>query len=178
VNRKWTRILALAIAILLALAGESEAAREYPEKPIKFIIPLEAGSGGDLLTRPLVEGAARKLGQTILVVNKPGASGSIGMREVYESKPDGYTLFITNDTATTDKMQGIFPYNQKDFDFIGVFQTDSAVVVSTAKRPWKTIREMAAYAKAIREKSPRPPAAREPSGGWPPWPWATPSAPS
>ncbi len=147
-NSKWMRSLALTMVILSSLAGWSEAAREYPDKPIKFIVPLEAGSGGDLLTRPLVEGAARKLGQPIVVVNKPGASGSIGMREVYEAKPDGYTLGMTTSFVTTNKMQGLFPYNQKNFDFIGIFQTDPAVVVSTVKRPWKTIQEMAEYAKA------------------------------
>lgn len=147
-KKRWIGILTLVLALILTLAGKSDAAREYPDKPIKFIVPLEAGSGGDLLTRPLVEGASKKLGQPIVVINKPGASGSIGMREVYEAKADGYTLGMTTSFVVTNKMQGLFPYNQKDFDFIGIFQTDPAVVVSTAKRPWKTLKEMVEYAKA------------------------------
>lgn len=149
-------ILVLAVVFTLSLAvagsgGSKEAPKEqtkYPEKPINFVIPLEAGSGGDILTRPLVEGAAKKLGQPIIVINKPGASGSIGMKVVHDAKPDGYTIGMTTSFVVTNKMQGVFPYNQNDFDMIGVFQTDPALVVSTAKRPWKTIKEMADYAKA------------------------------
>ncbi len=153
-SKKLIGALVMVFAFSLVVAGNGsgkEAPDEqtkYPEKPITFILPLEAGSGGDILTRPLVEGAAKKLGQPIIVINKPGASGAIGLKVVHDAKPDGYTIGMTTSFVVTDKMHGVFPYNQNDFDMIGVFQTDPAVVVSTAKKPWKTIKEMADYAKA------------------------------
>jgi tripartite-type tricarboxylate transporter receptor subunit TctC len=124
---------------------------EYPTKPITLIIPYEAGSGADVLTRPLVEGASKKLGVPIMIVNKPGASGTIGLKQVLDSKPDGYTLG-QHSALASNKLQGIFPKNQKDVDMIGCFQYDPATIVCNAKKPWNSIKEVIEYAKSHPEE--------------------------
>jgi tripartite-type tricarboxylate transporter receptor subunit TctC len=124
-----------------------DSAEQYPSKPITFIICYEAGSGADVITRPLVEGASKKLGVPIMVVNKPGASGTVGLKQVLDSKPDGYTLG-QHSALATNKLQGIFPKNQKDVDMVGCFQHDPATIVSNAKKPWNSIKELVDYAKA------------------------------
>jgi tripartite-type tricarboxylate transporter receptor subunit TctC len=148
------RILILAMAGLFVIALTSydglrtrvEGAEQYPSKPITFIIPYEAGSGADVLTRPLVEGAAKKLGVPMMIVNKPGASGTLGLKQVLDSKPDGYTLG-QHSALATNKLQGLFPKNQKDVDMVGCFQYDPATIVSNAKKPWNTIKDVIEYAK-------------------------------
>jgi len=124
---------------------------EYPNKPITLVIPYEAGSGADVLTRPLAEGASKKLGVPIMVINKPGASGTIGLKQVLDSKPDGYTLG-QHSALASNKLQGIFPKNQKDVDMIGCYQYDPATIVSNAKKPWNSIKELIEYAKSRPEE--------------------------
>jgi len=131
--------------------GQAVAQQDYPNKPITLIIPYEAGSGADVLTRPLAERASKTLGVPIMIVNKPGASGTIGLKQVLDSKPDGYTIG-QHSALASNKMQGIFPKNQKDVDMIGVYQYDPAVIVCNAGKPWKTIQELIAYAKSNPEQ--------------------------
>jgi tripartite-type tricarboxylate transporter receptor subunit TctC len=132
-------------------SNQAVAEEDYPTKPITLIIPYEAGSGADVLTRPLVERASKILGVPIMIVNKPGASGTIGLKQVLDSKPDGYTLG-QHSALASNKMQGIFPKNQKDVDMVGVYQYDPAVIVCHAGKPWKTIQELIAYAKSHPEE--------------------------
>ncbi len=139
------------LALIFVVAGAAVWAQDYPKRPITFIIPYEAGSGGDVVTRPLAEGAGKKLGVPMVIINKPGASGTVGLRDILDAKPDGYT--IGQHTALhVNKLQGLFPKNQKDVDMIGVFQADWEVVCCNSKKPWKTIQELIAYAKAHPEE--------------------------
>ena len=80
-------ILSLILSGVLFLGNEIQAAEEYPVKPITFIVPLEAGSDGDILVRPLCQKASEILGKPIIIVNKPGAGSSIGFLEVHGAKP-------------------------------------------------------------------------------------------
>ncbi|MEW6665306.1 MAG: tripartite tricarboxylate transporter substrate binding protein [Thermodesulfobacteriota bacterium] len=150
-----TRMLRIAVIGLFLssmfgfVGGGSQAVaqEDYPNKPITFIIPYEAGSGADLLTRPLLERASKILGVPIMVVNKPGASGTIGLKQVLDSKPDGYTLG-QHSALASNKMQGIFPKNQKDVDMIGVYQYDPATIVCNAGKPWRSMKDVIEYAKS------------------------------
>lgn len=146
----WTiRVAVIGIFLfsLSGVCGQAAAQEQYPTKPITLIIPYEAGSGADVLTRPLVEKASKALGVPIMIVNKPGASGTIGLKQVLDSKPDGYTLG-QHSALASNKMQGIFPKNQKDVDMIGVYQYDPATIVCNAGKPWKTVQEMIEYARS------------------------------
>lgn len=132
------------------LSSRVQAAEKYPVKPITLVVPLEAGSDGDVLARPLAQKVSAILGQPIMVVNKPGAGSSIGYREVHDAKPDGYTLGIAVATIVTNKLQGIMPYDHRDFTVIGTYATYIPIVVGSAKtkRPFNTMAEALSFAKA------------------------------
>jgi tripartite-type tricarboxylate transporter receptor subunit TctC len=119
-------------------------------KPINFIVPIEAGADADVLTRPLVQRVSKRLGKPVIVVNKPGAASSIGIREIYNAKPDGYTIGLAWAVLIIDKLQGILPIDQNDFTIIGTYATYTPIIVASTKtqRNFKTIQEMMAFAKA------------------------------
>ena len=130
--------------------GILQAAEKYPVKPIDFIVPLEAGSDGDVIARPVMQKVSQILGQPVMIVNKPGAGSSIGYREVYRAKPDGYTIGWGSATLISNKLQGISPIDYHDFTMLGTFATYFPVIVAAtnSKRPFKTIQEVMSYAKA------------------------------
>jgi tripartite-type tricarboxylate transporter receptor subunit TctC len=88
---------ALALFIVLHSAGLGAAAQEYPSKPIRVIVPQPPAGGTDIVTRIVAEALAERLGQRIVVENKPGASGMIGAEIVARAAPDGYTLMVQPD---------------------------------------------------------------------------------
>ena len=99
-NRSRFAPLAL-VLLVLAAAGPLDAQDTFPTKPITVWVGFPAGGGTDILTRALAEGAEKSLGQKIVVVNKPGASGTVATTELTKAKPDGYTLVSNTDTPIT-----------------------------------------------------------------------------
>ena len=91
---KRRTLLASSLATPLALWGPAARAQSYPARPIRWIMPFPAGGPTDVTTRKLAELVSAKLGQPIIVENKTGANGSIGIGELVRSAPDGYTLAI------------------------------------------------------------------------------------
>jgi tripartite-type tricarboxylate transporter receptor subunit TctC len=138
------------LAGILVWAGGIQAAEKYPVRPITFVVPLETGSGGDLTTRKLIEKASAALGQPIMVVNKPGAASTIGYYQIHDAKPDGYTIGLGTATLVTNKLQGLFPYDYRDFTPIGTYYCWSPIIVAStkSKRSFKTIPEAVSYAKS------------------------------
>ncbi len=135
-------ILSILFLVIGFLFGEEiQAAQSYPVKPILFIVPIEAGSDGDILTRPLLAKASAVLGKPIIVDNKPGAGTSIGCREIYGAKPDGYTIGMATITIVTNKLQGLMPWDYHDFTLLGTFYRMYANIYGSTKtkRPFKTI---------------------------------------
>ena len=88
-------LLAGALAIPVAASGPTRAQGKYPERPIKIIVPFPPGGGVDLTARLLMEPLSKELGQTIVIENKGGAGGLIGVTAMAQSAPDGYTLAVT-----------------------------------------------------------------------------------
>ena len=86
-------------AALLALMCGSVAAQPYPNRPVKLVVSFAAGSGSDIIARILADDLRHAFNQPILVENKPGASAQIAAEYVAKSPPDGYTLFVTSNTA-------------------------------------------------------------------------------
>jgi len=131
-------------------ASEVKAAEQYPAKPITFIIPIEAGSDGDVVTRPLCQKASAILGVPVVVVNKPGGGSTIGYLELYKSKPDGYTIGMSTVTIVTNKLQGLMDYDYRDFSLFSTFYVSANNVYGSTKtkRPFKTIQEAISFAKA------------------------------
>jgi tripartite-type tricarboxylate transporter receptor subunit TctC len=150
---KISWIVMVSIFFLSGVLGwemETRAAEKYPVKPVTFVVPLEAGSGGDLTTRQLIEKGSAALGQPIMVVNKPGAASTIGYYQIHDAKPDGYTIGLGTATLVTNKLQGLFPYDYRDFTLIGTYYCWSSIVVASTKtkRPFKTIEEAVSFAKS------------------------------
>jgi tripartite-type tricarboxylate transporter receptor subunit TctC len=98
-------------AALLPLAATRAVAAGYPERPITFICPWPAGGTADVTMRALCTAAARELGQSVVVDNKAGASGMIGLKALASAKPDGYTI-------------GQIPISVTRFSQLGMVQVD------------------------------------------------------
>ena len=90
-NRAKLAVLGLSIATVTPSHGYADS---YPSRPVKLIVGFAAGGIGDVMGRLLAQGLQRQLNQTFYVENKPGADGTIGMREATRADPDGYTLLI------------------------------------------------------------------------------------
>ncbi|OZI32089.1 ABC transporter substrate-binding protein [Bordetella genomosp. 10] len=139
-------------AISMGLILSAPAARaEWPDKPIRFIVNAAAGGAADGTARVLAEGLSKRLGQPIIIDNKPGASGVIGLDTVAKAPPDGYTIGNANlatytVTALTAKS---LPYDpEKDFTPIAKQWTQPNLLGVTPKLPVKTVAELVSYAKA------------------------------
>ena len=144
--------IVLGIFALLSIFGEFElqAADQYPAKPIVAILPTEAGSTLDILSRPLLQKASTILGQPVMLVNKPGAGGVIGTQEIFNSKPDGYTIGTAGIALITTRLQGLLPFDYQELAYLGTFYKMYMIVFGSNKtnHPFKTIQELVSYAKA------------------------------
>jgi len=99
---RWGEMAVLAAAAVLAAGVHAPAAAQpYPARPVKMIVPFAAGSGSDIVARILADELRKGLNQSFLVENKPGASAQIAAEAVVKSAPDGYTLFVTTNTANS-----------------------------------------------------------------------------
>lgn len=85
-----------ACGLALAIAAGAAAAQSFPTKPIRLIVPYPPGGTTDIVARPIAKGLQESLGQPVIIENKPGAGGNIGMDAVAKAPPDGYTLAITS----------------------------------------------------------------------------------
>jgi tripartite-type tricarboxylate transporter receptor subunit TctC len=150
-NKRMVRIgvtgfLMLTFFFLTGLQGWAAGGDRYPEKPITYIIPMEPGSSMDNMGRPLAELWQKELRQPIMIVNKPGGAGTIGLRAIYNSKPDGYTVGQAN-TINYAKFMGLIPFDHHDMDIIGLTSLATPGVFINTDRPWKSIRELVEFAK-------------------------------
>src|ERR671926_1244749 len=82
----------LALLILAALLSFAAPAQEWPQRPVRIIVPFPAGGSADLMPRAVAEKLSEKWGQPVIVDNRPGAAGNIGADAVFRADPDGYTL--------------------------------------------------------------------------------------
>jgi tripartite-type tricarboxylate transporter receptor subunit TctC len=136
-----------------ASQGEQKEASSYPEKPINFWIPYDVGGGSDIISRILVEAVQPHLPNAkFIIVNKPGTSGLLGMKELHEAKADGYTIMTNTTTIVTHKLLGAIPYNHRDYDMIISFNNDPGAIAVPADKPWKDINEFMEYAKKNKVK--------------------------
>ena len=144
-----------AAAAAVALAAASGAAHSqdgYPSKPIRIIVPYTAGGGVDTIARLIGDKMGKSLGQTVIVDNKPGASGMIGATAVAKAPPDGYTLLLSaaGEIAVNPSLyKGKMQYDaQKDLAPISAVVRIPNVLVVNPDVPAKTTAELVAYAKA------------------------------
>jgi tripartite-type tricarboxylate transporter receptor subunit TctC len=138
------------LAIGAVLAAGPAAAQAYPNKPIRMIVPTTAGGGNDFITRTVAKKLEEMLGWTIVVENKPGASGIIATEFVAKAAPDGYTILFNGPLIV--QAAGLYsklPYDPiKDFTPItDIIRTPLWFAVSTTKVPAKSIKEFSELAK-------------------------------
>ena len=147
-----TGLKTLAAATLLACGLGTAAAQEtFPSKPITMIVPFSAGGTTDILARIVGQAMTVDLGQTIIIENKPGAGGNIGAQQASRAKPDGYTVFMgtVGTHAINQALYKKLPYDPaKDFTPLSRVATVPNLLVAHPSRPYKTVKEMIAFAKA------------------------------
>ena len=144
------RILQIGAA-LVALTGGLAFAQGYPTQQIRLIVPFAAGGGSDILARIIAEPLSKRLGQSIVVENKPGGSATVAADLVAKSPPDGYTwLFTTAGPQITNPyLMAQLPYNPfKDFAPVAMLAKSVNVLVVHPGVPAKNVRELIDYAKA------------------------------
>ena len=139
-----TRTLLLSFALLLALPTFAE----YPERPIKLIVPWAAGGDTDSIYRAFGPFFEKRLGGNVVVTNVGGASGTKGAKEAKDSPPDGYTLFAVHDSIHSTYYTGVADVNWNDFEPICLVSSTSSILTAAPKAPWKDIKAMLADAKA------------------------------
>ena len=145
----FRRQLAAALAALALLPLGAAQAQGFPNRPIRIVVPFAAGGTGDVLMRSLQEPLQRHLGQSIIVENRLGASGSMGTQNVKTSAPDGYSLIqIGNSTVTTPMMQKAAGYDvTKDFTPVALVATTPMVFLLNPVVPASNVAQLIAYAK-------------------------------
>ncbi len=145
--RRLASALALAIAAVHPLGPA--CAQTYPDKPIRFVVPFASGGGNELTARALADGMSRDLGQQVLIDIKPGAGTVVGTEYVATRPGDGYTiLFASLPHSVNPVLLPRLPYDEKSLipvTLIGRFPT---MVVVHPERPFKTMVELIAHARA------------------------------
>jgi len=143
------------IAGLLAAAFSIAAAAQYPDKPVRIIVPFAAGGPTDILARLVAEGLAMRLGGPVIAENRPGGSGNPGTDLVAKAAPDGYTLLLgyIGPLAINPTLFGNLPFRPlEDFAPVSLLVTTPLVVVVNPAFPPATMQELVKFAKA----SPKP----------------------
>jgi tripartite-type tricarboxylate transporter receptor subunit TctC len=139
--------LILAVGLVFVTRGFCADARgKYPKAPIEIVVTFSAGGPVDLMARTVGDAAQRFLGQPLVVVNRPGAAGSVAAADVIASRPDGYKLLAAPATffANTVKTQKI-PFNPADLVPLASFVEDKIGLAVRGDAPWKTLNELLEY---------------------------------
>jgi tripartite-type tricarboxylate transporter receptor subunit TctC len=138
------------LAAVLAVLATSTAAQEYPSRPVRFLVNFPPGGGVDLIARVVANALSPRLGQPVLVENRPGAGGTVGAGVVAKAAPDGYTVLVTSNAAITqiphltpqsyDALKDLAPLVK------GVNLPTSVLIAVNA--PHRTLKDVLEFAKA------------------------------
>jgi tripartite-type tricarboxylate transporter receptor subunit TctC len=141
------RTLAGAIALAATLA--TAHAQTYPSRPITMVVPFPAGGNTDIMARALQAEMSKALGGTIVIVNKGGAAGTLGLIDVARAAPDGYTIALTpNNPLTAQPHLQKLPYGMDSFRYICLTYYAPYVLIAGPKAPFKTFAEFVKFTKA------------------------------
>jgi tripartite-type tricarboxylate transporter receptor subunit TctC len=140
------RIVALAIALVTLAPGFAHAQEPYPSRPVAMIVPFPPGGVADLTARAIQPSLDRALKQRVIIENKTGAGGAVGMAYVAGAKPDGYTTLMALSSISiipeAEKLYGRKPpYEMNQLVPIALVSADPTVLVVRAESPWKTAKE-------------------------------------
>ena len=133
--KKWLLTAALAAASFTAHAAN-------PERPVRLIVPWAAGGDTDNIFRPFAQVWQKHLGQTVVIANVGGASGTRGAKEAKDAPADGYTLYAVHDYIHSTYWAGVADVQYADFEPICLISSTPSVLTASPKTPWKTLKEL------------------------------------
>ncbi len=137
-----------AAALSAAMPWSAQAEQPWPNKPIRLVVPFSAGGANDLMARAAAEGAAKKLGQPVVIDNKPGAGAILGADIVAKSAPDGYTFLVSAAGVVSNSMiKKHMPYKDEALVPVAMIALAPSVVVVPANAPYNDLKEFVAASK-------------------------------
>lgn len=141
-------LTAIGLGLASACAMAQGAAAPYPSRPLELTVPFGAGGTTDAVSRRLASLLEKELGQPVVVINKPGAQGTIQPTHLAKAKPDGYTLGVLTfaPMTYTNQLMNV-AYTRDDFTYLAAFGTPSWGIVVPAESPIKNLDELVAAAK-------------------------------
>jgi tripartite-type tricarboxylate transporter receptor subunit TctC len=147
------KLAKIAVCTVVAMASVAATAADYPTRTIKIIVPFAPGGGSDVITRMLAEKMSTDLAVAVIVENKPGASSIIGTDAVAKAAPDGYTFLMTNSAITSNPWLFKLPFDTQTLTPVTMIATAPQLLVAHPSAPFKSLKELIAYAKANPEKA-------------------------
>ena len=149
--RAHRRALALGLLLIGGLCLPALAREPWPAKPIRIVVPLSAGGAADVFARKVAQALSARLGQPVLIDNRPGAGGNLGTDQVAKSVADGYTLLLTPPVPITQALALYrnLPYDPRtDFTLVSDLAQSRVVCATHPDVPAKSFKELLEYAKA------------------------------
>ncbi|MBL6617255.1 MAG: tripartite tricarboxylate transporter substrate binding protein [Reyranella sp.] len=145
-----TLLLRAIAALLLLLAAPAFAQTDYPNKPVRIVVPFPAGGSADILCRLVAEKLSAAWGQPVIIDNRAGAGGNVGAEIVYRADPDGYTLLCSppGPLSINHNLYKTLPYDWTRFVPIGVLALVPNVITARFDLPANSLKEFIAWAKA------------------------------
>ncbi len=142
-------------ALALCGAVQAQGADRWPDKPVHLVVPYAAGGGVDNVARIVAPPLAAKLGQPVIIDNKPGANANIGSDFAAKATPDGYTFLVgaTFLAGNRAAMSGLTYDAEKDFAPVARLARSAAILIVSAALPVRSVAELVAYAKAHPDQS-------------------------
>ena len=140
--------ICLVLILLVATLGQGWAQEIFPNKPVKIIVSWEPGGGMDLNARTLQPLVEKNLGQPVVIVNKPGAAGTIGFTEGAKALPDGYTVTLVNTSISTTPYLVSPTISYRNYEPIIFTGIVPGAVTVRLEAPWKSLKEFFDYARA------------------------------
>ena len=149
---RWTRLLSVPVLLgcVMLLPAQADAQGQYPDKPIKLIVPQAPGSATDTVARILAAELGPQLGQTVIIENKPGAAFTIGLDLVAKAPPDGYTLGLgpIGALSISPNMIAKIPYSiEKDFAPVALVARGHLLLTVAANSEYKSVKDLIDAAK-------------------------------
>ena len=139
------RVMTLGALVWLTMPAGYGFGQAYPTKAVSMVVPFPPGGRTDLTARVVAQYLPKHLGQPVVVVNKPGAGGVLGAKEVAAATPDGYTLGFFSTAVVTAQYTVPTPTDLKDYAAVSIVNVDPAALAVKFDAPWKTLAELAEY---------------------------------
>lgn len=137
----------IAVFILLPITASFVAAKDFPSRPVEWIIRWSVGGGSSVFARAFAPQVEKFLGQPVVIVNVPGASGAVGMVEYMKRANDGYSILGVESDLVINSALGTYQYTVDDLDYIARAQMDSSWILVRDKSPFKSFQDVVKAAK-------------------------------